>query len=249
MMTSRNTTHAHSLPSAIRLAAALRSVRRFLAAAVPFAASGLALLAVAATAHAQLYAGAGCVATIKSRSVPIDRSGAWAIPNVPVDGGEYRVRIVCPPVDGTVYGATSSPVSLVPNGVEAIPSLPLSVLSEQPNHIGLVNIGQAALSSFGATLQLQTQIFFPSGALYDGTLNTNGTTYTSSNTAVATVSANGLVTAKGPGTVVITAANDGLISTEVAPFGGIKQSGLGREGSKYGIEDYLEIKYLCFDIT
>ncbi len=43
--------------------------------------------------------------------------------------------------------------------------------------------------------------------------------------------------------------NDGLISTEVAPFGGVKQSGLGREGSKYGIEEYLEVKYLCFDIS
>jgi succinate-semialdehyde dehydrogenase/glutarate-semialdehyde dehydrogenase len=40
--------------------------------------------------------------------------------------------------------------------------------------------------------------------------------------------------------------NTGLISTEVAPFGGIKESGIGREGSKYGIEDYLETKYLCF---
>ncbi|MCF6301627.1 MAG: NAD-dependent succinate-semialdehyde dehydrogenase [Devosiaceae bacterium] len=40
--------------------------------------------------------------------------------------------------------------------------------------------------------------------------------------------------------------NTGIISTEVAPFGGVKQSGLGREGSKYGIEDFLEIKYLCF---
>jgi succinate-semialdehyde dehydrogenase / glutarate-semialdehyde dehydrogenase len=39
--------------------------------------------------------------------------------------------------------------------------------------------------------------------------------------------------------------NEGLISTEVAPFGGVKESGLGREGSKHGIEDYLEIKYLC----
>ncbi|WP_439239223.1 NAD-dependent succinate-semialdehyde dehydrogenase [Lonepinella sp. BR2919] len=39
--------------------------------------------------------------------------------------------------------------------------------------------------------------------------------------------------------------NTGLISNEAAPFGGVKQSGLGREGSKYGIEDYLEIKYLC----
>ncbi|WP_213806622.1 NAD-dependent succinate-semialdehyde dehydrogenase [Granulicella sp. dw_53] len=43
--------------------------------------------------------------------------------------------------------------------------------------------------------------------------------------------------------------NEGLISTEVAPFGGVKQSGLGREGSKYGIDDYLEVKYLCFDIS
>lgn len=39
--------------------------------------------------------------------------------------------------------------------------------------------------------------------------------------------------------------NTGLISTEVAPFGGVKQSGIGREGSKYGIDDYLVVKYLC----
>jgi len=42
--------------------------------------------------------------------------------------------------------------------------------------------------------------------------------------------------------------NTGLISTEVAPFGGVKQSGLGREGSHHGIEDYLEMKYLCMSV-
>jgi succinate-semialdehyde dehydrogenase / glutarate-semialdehyde dehydrogenase len=42
--------------------------------------------------------------------------------------------------------------------------------------------------------------------------------------------------------------NTGIFSNEVAPFGGVKQSGLGREGSKYGIEDYLEIKYLCLSV-
>jgi succinate-semialdehyde dehydrogenase/glutarate-semialdehyde dehydrogenase len=46
----------------------------------------------------------------------------------------------------------------------------------------------------------------------------------------------------------IVGVNTGLISTEVAPFGGIKQSGLGREGSHYGIEDYLEIKYICLGL-
>ena len=40
--------------------------------------------------------------------------------------------------------------------------------------------------------------------------------------------------------------NTGLITTEVAPFGGMKQSGLGREGSKYGIEEFVEVKYVCF---
>jgi succinate-semialdehyde dehydrogenase / glutarate-semialdehyde dehydrogenase len=43
----------------------------------------------------------------------------------------------------------------------------------------------------------------------------------------------------------IVGVNDGLPSTAVAPFGGVKQSGLGREGSKYGVEDYLEVKYMC----
>ena len=42
--------------------------------------------------------------------------------------------------------------------------------------------------------------------------------------------------------------NTGLISTEVAPFGGIKRSGLGREGSRHGLEDYMEIKYLCMGV-
>lgn len=45
------------------------------------------------------------------------------------------------------------------------------------------------------------------------------------------------------------AQNTGLLSTEVAPFGGVKQSGFGREGSKYGIEDYITIKYWCADVS
>jgi len=40
--------------------------------------------------------------------------------------------------------------------------------------------------------------------------------------------------------------NTGMISTTVAPFGGVKESGFGREGSKYGMDDFLEIKYMCW---
>jgi succinate-semialdehyde dehydrogenase/glutarate-semialdehyde dehydrogenase len=46
----------------------------------------------------------------------------------------------------------------------------------------------------------------------------------------------------------IVGVNTGIISTEVAPFGGIKESGIGREGSKYGMDDFLEIKYICMGI-
>jgi succinate-semialdehyde dehydrogenase/glutarate-semialdehyde dehydrogenase len=42
------------------------------------------------------------------------------------------------------------------------------------------------------------------------------------------------------------AINTGILSNEVAPFGGVKQSGLGREGSRHGLDEYLEMKYLCF---
>ena len=46
----------------------------------------------------------------------------------------------------------------------------------------------------------------------------------------------------------IVGVNTGIISTEVAPFGGVKQSGLGREGSHHGIQDFLEMKYICTSI-
>ena len=42
----------------------------------------------------------------------------------------------------------------------------------------------------------------------------------------------------------IVGLNEGATSTEVGPFGGVKQSGMGREGSKYGVEDYLEVKFV-----
>ena len=46
----------------------------------------------------------------------------------------------------------------------------------------------------------------------------------------------------------IVGVNTGIISTEVAPFGGVKQSGLGREGSHHGLEEFLEMKYICMSV-
>ena len=49
--------------------------------------------------------------------------------------------------------------------------------------------------------------------------------------------------------VGIVGVNEGIISTEIAPFGGVKQSGLGREGSKYGLEEYLENQYILMGLN
>ena len=46
----------------------------------------------------------------------------------------------------------------------------------------------------------------------------------------------------------IVGVNTGIISTEVAPFGGVKQSGLGREGSHYGLDEFCELKYVCMSV-
>jgi succinate-semialdehyde dehydrogenase/glutarate-semialdehyde dehydrogenase len=46
----------------------------------------------------------------------------------------------------------------------------------------------------------------------------------------------------------IVGINEGIVSSEVAPFGGVKESGIGREGSRYGLDDYLEIKYVCLGL-
>ena len=46
----------------------------------------------------------------------------------------------------------------------------------------------------------------------------------------------------------MTAVNEGAISSEMMPFGGVKESGLGREGSKYGLEEFTELKYICLDL-
>ncbi|ADW69524.1 carboxypeptidase regulatory-like domain-containing protein [Granulicella tundricola] len=162
--------------------------------------------------YAQQYADQNCTASILNRSVPVAADGTFLIPNVPVNPGTYRARVICPQTDGSLLGSTSDYLTLIPNGSTSLPLLPIGPLSAQPSALKVQALS-GALSAVGATVQLETQAIDPSTYSYDYTKVTKGTTYTSSNAAVATVDANGIVTAKGPGAVIITARNDGLSST------------------------------------
>jgi len=172
----------------------------------------LALAGVTSTAAAQQYPGAGCWATLENRSAPVDTTGSYALPNIPVNPGQYRVRVICPQPDGTTLGSTSGFQSLVPFGTNNVPTLPLGQLRNQPVRLKLQLIS-GDLSSVGATGQLEIQAIDAQDFAIDATLASRGASYTSSNIAVATVSPDGLVTATGPGNVVITARFDGLVAT------------------------------------
>ncbi len=177
--------------------------------------------------HAQQYAGSNCVATMENRSVPVAANGTFVIPNVPVNPGQYRARVICTQPDGKVLGYTSPYTALTANGSTALPSSQLGSLSSQPSMLKVLVIS-GALSSVGATVQLEAQSIDPTAFAYDATPITTGTTWSSSNPAVATVDGNGLVTATGPGTVIVTARNDGLASTiSLTSFGLLDSDGDG----------------------
>jgi hypothetical protein len=184
-------------------------------------------IAGGASAVAQQYANVGCTVTIENRSTQVDSDGTWSIPNVPIIYGQYQVHIVCPQTDGTLLDAYSPYVNLNNNANAAIPLLPLSVPSALPQGLSLT-VSAGSLSAAGSQMQLSTIQVFSDGTGTDATLGSEGTTYFSSNTAVATVSADGLVTAVGPGSLTITANNNGLVATlQVGSFASLDSDGDG----------------------
>lgn len=180
-----------------------------------WAASFALVICNVTSATAQQYAGAGCVATLENRSSLVSEFGTFTLTNVPVDPVNpslYNLQIVCPQPDGSLLGATSAPLDLTTPGGVSIPPLPLGPLTPQSQSL-VIQAVSGTLSSVGATVQLAVVALLPNGAPTDATLLSEGTTYTTSNSAVATVGANGLVTAAGSGNVTITARNNGLAAT------------------------------------
>jgi protocatechuate 3,4-dioxygenase beta subunit len=189
------------------------------------------LLTVPVAARAQQYAGPGCVATMENHSAFVDSDGTYAIPNVPQVPGQYLVHIVCPQPDGTLLTATSPYYNISAYTTLNVPLLPLLAPNAEVQSLTIGAIS-GGLTSLGATVQLAVIGTLPNGGPVDETLATEGTTYISSNPAVATVGPNGLVTATGPGTVIITANNDGLSATAVlTSFSSLDSDGDGMPDS------------------
>src|SRR4051812_37359271 len=147
-----------------------------------------------------------CTGEAANVSAFVDSGGSISIYNVPSNQGQVRVRTTCRDLDGNTVTGVAAPVSPIPGGVTHFGKLDFgayvpiaATLNIAPTNLHLIGLGSSQQLVVGASFADQTNGDVTNGA--------TGTSYKSSNPNVATVSADGLVTAVGPGTAIIYAVN------------------------------------------
>ena len=185
------------------------------------------LLCAAQGALAQLHE--HCTVSVLNRTVQVNPDGSWVLPNVPANFGQVRARATCVQ-DGVTTSGESPFFTLPAGGVVNLPNIVLGATTPIPVSLGITPT-PVSLTTAGQTRQLAVTATYPDRSVKDVSAANTGTNYTTSNPALVTVGADGLVTAVASGTVVIQATNDGaqgLITIQVilaeASHGGIPDS-------------------------
>ncbi len=194
---------------------------------------GLLLLVGAPAAHAQLDE--NCVVSVLNRTVQVKSDGTWILPNVPANFGPVRARATC--VENGITRSGQSAFFTIPaNGSIDVPPILLGSVTPIPTQL-TVTAPMATLTQAGAMVQLQVVGKYANGKIFDLTPGAAGTQYLTSNSAIASVTGEGLVTARQSGTVVIQAINEGsqgLLQLNVA---------LSRDSDGDGIPDDWELQH------
>ncbi|PYR74373.1 MAG: hypothetical protein DMF87_22970 [Acidobacteria bacterium] len=173
-----------------------------------------------------------CTVSVLNRTVRVNADGSWVLPNVPANFGIVRARATCI-VNGKTVSGESDLFAVPANGV--VNHKPIIFGNTTPIPVSLtVSAPVTTLTESGAMAQLEVQAHYPNGTATDVTAASSGTQYTTSNAAIATVSAGGIVQAAAggtSGTVLIQATHEGasgLLSVQAAlsgaPHGGIPDS-------------------------
>lgn len=149
----------------------------------------------------------GCLVTTLNRAAEVRGNGVWVLPNTPANVGRIRVRATC--VENGVTRSGQSTFFAVPaSGTVNVPEIHFDTPEPVPAKV-VLSAPVTALGAVGATAQLGAMAAYPDTSTADVTAASTGTNYTSSNPTIASVSADGLVTAHAGGTVIITALHDG----------------------------------------
>ncbi len=154
---------------------------------------------------------ATCTVSALNRSSQVQPDGSWVLPNIPANVGQVRVRATCVAEDGTVRGGQSDFVTVPANGVVQVPVISFETAAPEPATLAL-SAPVTTLSTAGETVQLVATATMADASTSDVTPAAAGTSYRSSNPAIASVDAGGLVTAATSGTVLVSALNEGALA-------------------------------------
>ncbi len=150
-----------------------------------------------------------CMVSAFNRTTPVQADGVWVLPNVPANLGQVRVRATCIE-NGVVRFGASGLITVPANGVIQIEDIDFQGPPPVPASLSL-NAPLTTLSTVGQTVQLSAVTVYPAGSTADVTAEETGTDYRTSNPAIATVDANGLVTARASGVALVSAVNEGAL--------------------------------------
>ena len=178
-------------------------------------------------ANAQLNQ--NCVVSVLNRTVQVNSDGTWVLPNIPANFGPVRARATC--VNGNVTTFGQSALFTIPSN-NSTNVAPIQIGSATPIPTAItISSSSTTLTTVGATAQLTVTAAYAGGPSQNVSASSAGTIYNISNTAIATVTADGLVKAVSSGIVVIQAVNEGrqgIISLQIklagASHGGIPDS-------------------------
>jgi hypothetical protein len=165
----------------------------------------LTLLALPAAAQLNEY----CTVSVLNRTAQVDAKGFWQIDNVPANAGPVRARAVCVE-NGITRIGVSDWFDVPTNGVVFSPDVFFESPAPVPSKLTLTS-PRVALSEIGDSVQLSAVVTFPDGTTAAVPGAADGTSYTTSNPRILTVSPGGRVTAVGFGTVIVSATNEGAL--------------------------------------
>jgi len=155
-------------------------------------------------------AGEECTVSVLNRSTRLRADGVWVLPNIPANSGAVRVRATCVSQDGTLRRGQSDFFVVPANGVIESPEIDFGEVESAPATLDLSAV-VTVLTEAGQSIAMTAQATYPDGSTRDLTAGEAGTSYRSSNSALASVSSNGIVTAHLSGTVLISALNEGAL--------------------------------------
>lgn len=177
-----------------------------------------------------------CTVSVLNRSVRVNPDGSWVLPNIPANFGLVRARVTCIVDEQTISGE-SEPFLVPANGVVNLPHITFGATTRIPTALTLT-AAPATLAQAGGTSQLTTTAHYSDGTTKDVTAASTGTQYTISNPAIATISADGVVTAVQSGTVLVQATQEGasgIISVAVVLDGESHQGIPDSWATQYGL--------------